>query len=132
MKNHNLFLVLFTIFLIIVRCILNANSNLLLVVALLNLLALSVVILSIVDQAKKEIIKKAKESRAPKELVAREKKITIRKMYILTSVIFLVCSSLYLFFGLSELGNDIIAIISLGISLVDLSISNLIVKHIKF
>ena len=132
MKNHNLFLVLFTIFLIIVRCILNANSNLLLVVALLNLLALSVVILSIVDQAKKEIIKKAKESRAPKELVAREKKITIRKMYILTSLIFLVCSSLYLFFGLSELGNDIIAIISLGISLVDLSISNLIVKHIKF
>ena len=132
MNTHNFVFILFTAFLILLRCVLNSFPHLLVIVALLNLLAMGVVIFTIVDQTRKKVLKKSKESRAPKELVIREQTRLIRKIYAVATLMFIVSSASYLIFAISELGNDIIAILSLGLSLIDSYISDNIVKHIKF
>ena len=131
MNTHNIIFVFFTIFLIIVRCIADPFPHLLIIVALLNLLSLAVVIISIIEQIRKKVIIKSNESPAPKAIVARERKRLIKATYTISIALFLILSGVYLTFGLSELGNDIITILSLGLSLIDSCISDIVVKQMK-
>ena len=118
-----------TIILIVSRILLNDNTQLIVVVALINLIALLVVIFSITVQTKNRINEKITESGVPLEVKEREKKKLFRRIdcsaYFTLAVVYI----FYLSVLCSELGNDIISIIALGLSLSDATVANIGVKE---
>lgn len=110
------------------RILIDKNDQLLLFVAAINIVALLVVVSSITSNAKAIIKKKITLSGVPDAIVAREVKIGHRRIDYYTYIPLVIICLAYLFFIHSELGNDIISIVALGLSLTDSFISNGIVK----
>jgi len=133
MKNKLPVFGIVTVILIVFRILLNNNSQLIFVVALINLIALLVVIFSISGQAQAKITERIEQSGVPKDIKMREKRIFCQTVdcwaYIPLTIFYII----YLVCLCSELGNDIISIVALGLSLSDSfiadTVANLCVKE---
>lgn len=126
MKNNIPVFGIITVILIVFRILLNNNSQLILVVASINLVALLVVVFSITVQTKDKITEKITQSGVPKDIRKREKKHLFRSVDCWTYIPLTIFYIDYLVYFCSELGNDIMAIIALGLSLSDSLIADAI------
>lgn len=119
MKNKIQNIAIVTGILIALRCMVEKNEQCVLIVSVINIIALLVVVYLIAEQIQKRIIKSIKSFNVPPQIEKRE----IRDFKIRSSLIiyvpFGVLSLIYLVFISSSLGNDIIAIVALGLSLCD-------------
>lgn len=126
MKNNLPVFGIITVILIVFRVLLNNNSQLIFVVASINLVALLVVVFSITVQTKTKIAEKITQSGVPKDIRNREKKCLFRSVDCWTYIPLTIIYIAYLVCFCSELGNDIMAIIALGLSLSDSFIADAI------
>lgn len=133
MKNNLPVFGIVTVILVVFRVLLNNNSQLVFVVASINLVALLVVVFAITNQAKEKITEKITLSGVPKDIRIREKKRLCRCVDCWTYIPLTIIYIGYLFCFSSELGNDIISIVALGLSLSDSfiadAVANLCVKE---
>ena len=131
MKNQTSTFVIITALLIAFRCLLNDPDRLVFANALVNVVAILLVFLSITEQIVKITHNRIDDMSIPKEIKLREnrcKKIWVR---ICSYSIYAIIVAVYLLFLVSELGNDIVSITSLGLSLIDKSIAEGIANCIK-
>ena len=131
MKNHTPTFVILTLLLIAFRCLFNGTDQLVLVNGLLNSVALLFVFFSITEQIIEAIHSRIDTVPLPKDIAVREKKSKKIATYIISYLVYAIIVFVYLRFFISELGNDILSIISLGLSLIDRNISNCIANNIK-
>ena len=131
MKNHTPIFVTFTILLIAIRWILNDISSLVLVNAFINVAALLFVFFTITETAIIETHTRIENTAAPNDIVIREKKRTKNIIYFISYSIYVLIATVYLIWGACEMGNDIISIASLGLSLISQDIATCIAKNIK-
>lgn len=132
MKNNIPLFGIIIAILIVFRVLLNNNPQLIFVVASINLIALLIVVFSITVQIKTKITYIIEQSGIPEDIATREKTQICRivdGLYIPLAIIYIV----YLVSFCSELGNDIISILALGLSLTDSfiadAVANLCVKE---
>lgn len=107
------------ILLIILRVIVNANPQLVYICAFINLIALVIAMATLAEKLKTSISTNMQKYIIPEEILAKKTKcakITINWSIYFPATILCV---LFLFFAASELGNDIISIVALGLSLAD-------------
>ncbi len=133
MKNNiSVFGVIIAI-LIVIRVLLNKNPQIVFVVALINLIALLIVVFSITVQIKTIITDKIMQSKVPEDIVKREKRQNYKKVDFCIYIPLLIIYIVYLIYFCSELGNDIISILALGLSLMDSfiadAVANLCIKE---
>lgn len=116
------------IMLIIVRILLNNDENIDYIIAIINISALLVIYVDVIDSNIKFIFSQNKTY--PDEIVLREVKNFRKKSICLGVVLFSSFSSLYIIFLVSNLGNDIISIITIGLSLLESGIIEFVNKII--
>ena len=131
MKNKLPVFAFVTAILFVVRILFNSNSQLTLVIASINLVALLVVVFSILNQIMERISEIIKDSNVPLEVMNREKKDTYKRVFFRTFIPLLVFSILYLVFWCCELANDLISIVALGLSLSDADIAEVLAAQYK-
>lgn len=119
MKSKIQNIAILTIVLIVLRCMVETNEQCTLIVSVINVIALLVVVYLITEQIESGIISKIKEFNVPKQIEKREIRVIKRKIVLIIYVPFLLASVAFLVFLSSGLGNDIVGIISLGMSLCD-------------
>lgn len=124
MKNNLPVFGIITVILVVFRILLNNNPQLVFVVASINLVALLIVVFAITNRAKTTIAEKITQSGIPKDIEIREKKHFRRCIDCWTYIPLAIIYISYLFCFSSELGNDIISIVALGLSLSDSFIAN--------
>ena len=128
MKNNIPIFGIITVILIVFRILLDDNLQLPLVIALINLVALLMVVFSITNQIKIKLIEKTTDSGVPKDIIKREQKNIVLYTDCYPYIALLTFYVIYLFFLCSELGNDIISIAALGLSVSDTFIVKAIVS----
>ena len=131
MKNNFLLFSVFSVFLLIIRVLLNNSPDLVFIVSLINLIALLLVIVSIRSQIQRKLFDIVDRSGVPHEIVEREKRNIQKSVNCLIFIPFFIVAFLYLCFLSSELGNDIVAIIALGLSLCDNDLVDIVIKLYK-
>lgn len=117
--------------LIVVRCLLDKNEDLIIILATINLIAAAVVIYSIYYHIKTNIMKILKCSSGLNELKNLQKPTIEKRVRIIKNIAFIsfaIFALIYMIFFISNLGNDIISISALGLSLSDSFISDLLTK----
>lgn len=131
MKNQTSTFVIITALLIAFRCLLNDSGRLVFANALVNVVAILLVFLSITEQIIEKTHNRIDDMGIPKEIECREKR--RKKIYtrICSYSFYAIIVAVYLLFLVSELGNDIVSIASLGLSLIDKGIANSIANCIK-
>lgn len=117
-KNISVLSVVIAI-IILFRCIFNNNENIIYIVAGINIVALVFVIYTIVEKILDNINDKIKGSGVPLQIIKREIKSTRLKIWGWSIAVSVVVIALYLGQWCSSLGNDIISILALGISVLD-------------
>lgn len=117
-KNISVLSVVIAI-IILIRCIFNSNENIIYIVAGINIVALVFVIYTIVEKILDNINDKIKESGVLLQIIKREIKSTRLKIWGWSIAVSVVVIALYLGQWCSSLGNDIISILALGISVLD-------------
>lgn len=117
-KNISILSIVITI-VIFLRCIFDSNENLLYIVAGINVVVSAFVLYTIFEKIVNGITNKIKESNVPKQIIAREVKIVRFKMWGWGIGISVIVFIVYFSFLCSNLGNDIIAILTLGLSILD-------------
>ena len=131
MKTQTSTFVIITALLIAFRCILNDSEQLVFANALLNVVAILLVFISITEQIIKNTYSRIDDMGVPKEIKLREKRRTKIYTRIFSYFFYTIICAVYLVFLVSELGNDIVSITSLGLSLIDKSIAISIANSIK-
>lgn len=131
MKNYTPLFTILISMLIFLRIISNESENLVYIISILNFIALLIVFFSIAEKIKTTIHEKIAASKVPKDIIEREIKTAYRKINIITYVPISIIIVIYFGYLASELGNDIISIISLGLSLVSSNIVEIVVKKLK-
>lgn len=131
MRNKPTFAIVMVL-LIVARCLLNYNMQLTLIVGLINLFSLLTVVVSITEQFKMEFINKMKSYSMLEDIKMREQKKILRTAGCAVYIPLIVLFIIYLIFFVSDLGNDIISILALGLSLSDIYIIKSIINLIKF
>ena len=126
MKNNLPVFGIITAILLVFRILLNNNQQLVLVISSINLAALLIVVFSITVQIKTKISNKIIQSGVPQDIIKREKKQVCRAVDCYTYIPLAIVYIIYLFFFSCELGNDIISIFALGLSLSDTFISDVV------
>ncbi len=109
----------------------NDSDRLVFANALVNVVAILLVFLSITEQIIEKIYNRMDNMGIPDEIKLREKKRKKICTRIFSYSFYAIIVAVYLFFLVSELGNDIVSITSLGLSLIDKSIANSIANCIK-
>lgn len=129
MRNKNTCtLCIATIILIILRCLLNTNDQLLYVVAGICLIGFIYVLVVIWHNAYKRVLNLLEDNNYPKEVVRNEQE-KIRNFSVGFFFLPIVAFTLaYMIFLCSNLGNDILSIVSLFLSLCDEDITTSIVS----
>ena len=125
MKNNLPVFGIITAILLAFRILIDNNQQLVLVISLINLAALLMVVLSITDKIKAKISNKIIQSGVPQDIIKREKKQVCRSVDCYTYIPLSIAYIIYLVYFSSELGNDIISIFALGLSLSDTFISDI-------
>ena len=116
---------------ILLRCVFNNSENLLYIVAGINIVAIVFVVYTIIEKVTNNIIDKIKKSSVPKEIIKREVEHARIKIWGWSLAINIIVIILYIFFWRSNLGNDIISILALGISILDNEIEKKITENYK-
>ena len=106
-------------FLIILRVLLDRNEHLEIINAVINLIAFYIVVFNISEAIKEKTLARIARVCGAKEISKREQKKYTHLFYWTLIVINLLVSIIYIFFLRSNLGNDILSIISLALSLLD-------------
>lgn len=104
---------------ILLRCIFDSNENLLYIVAGINIIAIAFVLYTIIEKTVNGIANNIRESNVPKQIIVREEKIIRFKMWGWSIGVSIIAVIAYLSFWCSNLGNDIISILALGLSILD-------------
>lgn len=131
MKNQTSTFIIITVLLIAFRYLLNDSDRLVFANALVNVVAILLVFISITEQIIEKVHNRIDNTRIPKEIKLREKKCAKIYTRICFYSFYAIIIVAYLLFLVSELGNDIVSITSLGLSLIDKSIANGIANCIK-
>lgn len=130
--KKNIPILSFTIILaIVIRCIFSASPNLTYLVAAINIIAILFVVFTIVYDIIYNVQERIKESGVPKQIQTREMKKLSSKIYLFSIVITVTLTVLYFFLWCSSLGNDVISILALGLSILDDEIVDNISRNIK-
>lgn len=120
MNAHKLILIFVFGFLIVCRCYVENISNSLVFVAMINVIALLVVFFQIADGLKKKTEKRIDTVCLSKGIAAREKKTFHKRFYVGLIIVNLALILFYFFvIGCSNVGNDILSILALALSLLD-------------
>ncbi len=101
------------------RCMLDGNNKLVFIVAGINIVAMAFVLYTIIEKIVGNITDKIKKSNVPEQIIIREIKSTRFKIWGVSIGVSVVAIVLYLLCCCSGLGNDIISILALGISILD-------------
>ena len=101
------------------RCMLDGNNKLVFIVAGINIVAMAFVLYTIIEKIVGNITDKIKKSNVPEQIISREIKSTRFKIWGVSIGVSVVAIVLYLLCCCSGLGNDIISILALGISILD-------------
>lgn len=101
------------------RCMLDGNNKLVFIVAGINIVAMAFVLYTIIEKIVGNITDKIKKSNVPEQIIIREIKCTRFKIWGVSIGVSVVAIVLYLLCCCSGLGNDIISILALGISILD-------------
>lgn len=104
---------------IVLRSLFDKSTYLTYIVAGINIVAGVFVICTILEKIQDCIEKRINESSIPEQILKRELGLIRRRIWGMSSVIGVILIILYLIFACSELGNDIISIVTLGISVLD-------------
>lgn len=128
MKNRTIPITIVFALLIFLRFISERSENLTIFVSILNLIALLTVLVSIIEQIRIDVTNKIKKLGIPKEIINREVRCFTIKINICSYIPFSFFIIIYLLFFSSTLGNDILSIISLGLSLTSSNIAESIIK----
>ena len=131
MKNSAPIYIFITIFLIVIRNIFNYHPQIDIIISFINLFALLVVIHLITEHILEKVLIRISKSKVPKQIIHREKKNKKNIINLLVYGVFSVFALVYLIFFRSSLGNDIISILALGLSLIDTYLIDTISKNIK-
>lgn len=131
MKNNLPVFGIVTALLIVFRCLTEKSPYLIETIAIINLVALLIVIFSITIQIKKELTGKIKQLGVPQEITLREIGDVRKRIDIFTYVPLGVFSVIYVALFASTLVNDIISIIALCLSLSDAYIVKTVVNSYK-
>lgn len=119
MKNKFQTISIVTLVLIILRCMVESNPQCVLVVSCINLVALLVVVYLIVEQIGAGMVESIKEVHVPRQIEEREIREVKIKLGLIIYVPFALAALVYVIFLSCGLGNDIVSIIALGLSLCD-------------
>lgn len=130
MKNNIPIFGFIMVILIIVRCSFNSIPQLVLVIAAINLVALLMVLFSITAQIKEQGSNKINRLGPVKHFANRDNKRFCHMLNCVTYIPYTVISIIYLLWFKCALGNDIISIIALCLSLSDQYIVTLIIDYL--
>lgn len=119
------------VIIIFLRCILNDNDNIIYIVAGINVVAIIFVVYTIIEKILNNIIDKIKKSKVPEQILNREIASTQVKIWGWSIVIGVIVILVYFWKWCSGLGNDIISILALGISVLDDEIVKKITDNYK-
>lgn len=119
MKNNFQGIAIFTCILIALRCIVEANPLRDRIVSFINIFALLVVVILITERIKKGLISDIKSYHVPLQIERREIRDLSIRLSLRIYIPYAIISILYFLFLSSGLGNDIISIVALGLSLCD-------------
>ena len=119
MKKPRLALLLAFAFLVAVRIIFADHDNLDTIVAMINLVALYIVVFDIAERIKDTIIMKIADTCVSQSIANREIRKFSKLFYIAVIIINLLFIVLYFIFLCSSTANDVLAIIALGLSVLD-------------
>lgn len=117
--KKNSFITAAIIFVIVVRCIYNKNEYIDYIVALINSISLIFIICTILSDLIKKTNNKIDKSCFPLQIKEREKRNRKIKMLLSASIVAVIFVFVYFKFCCSNLGNDIISICTLGLSILD-------------
>lgn len=118
-------------FIIFIRTILNSSDNLVYIVAVINIISIMFVICTIIDKIISIITDKIKQTKAPTQIIKREVKNIRFKIWGLSIISIIFVTIFYLTYLCSSLGNDIISILALGLSILDSEIAKGIAEIYK-
>lgn len=104
---------------IFLRCILDGNDNIIYIVAGINIVAIIFVVYTIIEKILNNIIDKIKKSKVPEQIINREIASAQVKIWGWSIAIGVIVILVYFWKWCSGLGNDIISILALGISILD-------------
>ena len=130
MKDEAPIIWISTVGLIVVRIMMNKIAEVDLVVAIINIVALLAVVSIVVQRIMSKVQTAIEDSGVPFEIRSREKNNAIRKLERIVYVPLFVFVMIYLVCWKSGLGNDIISIASLGLSLTDVTIVDVVSNYI--
>ncbi len=130
--NKNISILSIVIAMVIsLRWILNGYKNLLYIVAGINIVAIAFVLYTIIDKTVNNLMNRIKESNVPKQIMAREVKAVRFKIWGWSIIVSVIMSIIYLSQWCSNLGNDIISILALGLSILDDEIVKKVTENYK-
>ncbi len=113
------------------RTIFDTNPKLIYIVAGINIVAIVFVIYTIIEKTVCNVIKRIQESGIPEQIMSREIAGAQYRIWFWSIVVSVVLIVLYLLYWCSNLGNDIISILALGISVLDDEIVQIIADNYK-
>lgn len=116
---------------IFLRCIFNDSDKIIYIVAGINIVAIIFVLYTIIDRILYNIINRIRDSRVPDEIVEREIKNTQLILWGWSIGVGVVLLVLYIGCWCSGLGNDIISILALGLSILDDEIVEKVASNYK-
>ena len=131
MKDEAPIIWILTVGLIIVRIMMNKIAEVDLVVAIINIVALLGVVLIVVRKIVSKVQTAIEDSGVPIEKKKKKKNAAIRKLEWIVYAPLLLFVMIYLVFWKSGLGNDIISIVSLGLSLTDVTVVDVVSNYIR-
>lgn len=131
MKNNFPIFGIIVALLIIFRWLIADSEYLVQAIAIINLLAFLIVILSITIQIKKALVEKIRKSNVPQDISFREIKTVQKTIDWFTYAPLVPACIVYFIAFASPFGNDIISIVALCLSLSDTYIINTIVSIYK-
>lgn len=104
---------------ILIRFIFNSNENIVYIIAGINIVAIAFVVYTIIEKILQNIIERIKKSGIPLQIAKRETKHIKLKIECGSIIISVILITVYFWLWCSEIGNDILSIITLGISILD-------------
>ena len=113
------------------RCVFDKNERLIYIVAVINVVAIVYVLFTILDNIANRLVDKVIVSNVPQQILKREKRSIRIKVWAWGCSINLILIIAYFWFWCSNLGNDIISIIALGISIMDDDIVKLVIENYR-
>lgn len=117
--------------LIIFRCLTEKSTHLVEFIAIINLIALLIVIYSILVQIKEGLVKRIEAFQIPNAIALREKNSISKRLDFIVYIPFGLLSILYVIFFPSALLNDIITIVALCLSVSDEYIVEAVTNNYK-